>query len=857
MQVKERYRALELLLSFCLASAVFLMLPEGLARFSLYLIGGLAAGFSASWFNRKGAPIVPGLIITAASSIVFVWTVYSVVNSSFYYRDVILIGLRSVVILEAILSLGACLPRFIFYIQCLTIPIFMSNPLFIAHNTAGFIILSAAYIILWLAILRLKAYAAADRVKDSRSGRYYSIFSATAVILISVSCSSFLAWHIDLRQIKIAGLLPDKNFLAQPDIDNLEKEFYALQNKISDKVNDFIPKLGSTRQMQQMLLLFSHFINQTKDAYETEKAEAGLVSFLNTAGPGIEKREADEIITLLKKHTDKKPWIKLRETKEDIREELLKGQFRLNERMSLLNRLNRMQYSQSLEDALTQETRVLEAINNSSAAKSAKRQVKGLLWQFRQWKIFELYRKEQRRLEDSAGPIEEEAGLRDLKLELSLGSKTNNALSGLAGLNLDAYRLGDFQEAIQQAVSGQAAQAFLTQAYSLREEFKKEGMALEGNLKEALEIKTALLLRNKFRKMLKILKASVLPDSGRSFVQEAQNLETQASSRLLSDGLTQLRQKVEQLERAGFISGKDSRDLKNEIDALGDLLTFRLDNLAKEEKQLPEALPPPAMREQLSAPAIESGPLGQISQPARLISIILSPTALRLSLNSGSALKAEGYFSDDARKDITDIVEWQVSDGGSIRINRGEVRPLWFGRAKVHAEYEGLKSLPADIEIILTFSWLKGLFLSAIFFLSSLLAAGFILLYFFRESRKNELKTAYTLEPKVFIIKLYANLLEVLVIFALGNKDNLPPISYAKFVEGIYPIPGNPFLKLAAKAGEAKYSSHTLEKQDAAIALNDYNTLVKFILSRSKGFLRIFRVALSFLRRKPLLIKEG
>lgn len=237
-----------------------------------------------------------------------------------------------------------------------------------------------------------------------------------------------------------------------------------------------------------------------------------------------------------------------------------------------------------------------------------------------------------------------------------------------------------------------------------------------------------------------------------------------------------------------------------------------------------------------------------------LVSIILSPQNLQMSMRAKLALKAEGYFSDSSRKDITHMVDWKVTDARIIKIQKGKIFPLKFGEAGVYAEYSGIRSLPANIRVIFTVDWLIYMIIKWTLFLVLAISAVFIILYALTEKKKNDLRNSLDKNPSEFILSLYENTKKILAIFNLSYKDNLTPLSYAELVQKNYSIEDDIFLRFTAKFEEATYSKHVLTTRDAALALNDYNDFLKILISRYGKLSLFLKYCLTLLQQSPLFI---
>ena len=217
----------------------------------------------------------------------------------------------------------------------------------------------------------------------------------------------------------------------------------------------------------------------------------------------------------------------------------------------------------------------------------------------------------------------------------------------------------------------------------------------------------------------------------------------------------------------------------------------------------------------------------------KLVSIILAPQNIETTMDIRPDLKAEGYYSDSSRKDITSIVNWEFANPRIIKIEKGKVFPLRFGQTSVYAEHLGIKSLPVNVSVIFTMAWLSGIIIKTIVFLILAAAIAFIFLYILTEREKNRLREHFKNNPSEFMVILYGNLRKILAIFNLTYKENIPPLSYAELIQKKLSIEDNSLLRFTVKFEEARYSHHALVTGDASGALNDYNDFLKALFSRS------------------------
>src|SRR3989338_1925777 len=250
---------------------------------------------------------------------------------------------------------------------------------------------------------------------------------------------------------------------------------------------------------------------------------------------------------------------------------------------------------------------------------------------------------------------------------------------------------------------------------------------------------------------------------------------------------------------------------------------------------------------------LKSLPAVVVVEGPKLISIALSPAGSKLSMRDRLQLKAEGYFSDSSHKDITSLVSWNIIGPRAIRVEKGNIRPVRFGQTKVYAEYTGIRSLPVDINVILTLDWLLRVIFNGVLALILVMIIIFIILYIFTVKEKKIFLALYG-KPDEFIIALYANLKQILGFFGLAYEESCAPLAYAELIEKKLSIKNCMFLRITNKFEEAKYSRHILQSEDASLILNDYNNFLKILISKYKKFSLFFKHCLILWHKRPLFL---
>jgi len=448
MKDKDIYLGLELVFTFLLLILVLSLLEGALpSQFKLYVVVGLTCGFCFSWFTREKEKNLIKPFVTVSAVGIFAWLVYSIVNSTFFYKEIILISIKASLILEMFLVFSADLPLFLAYIQALSLPLFMSHPLFIKGYFPLSIILDLGYVICWFAILKVKFYGHINHAREIKRGRYYAIYLLVGLFILSIFISWIFFSQVPLGNLKKGGLFPEEESGLGTGLDDLETEYYDLQDDVQKRTTRLIPGLLYTEDRYGILQSLNKLIKEQSNTMEVKRAEAGLTSRLKAAGPGLEKGETEELTILIKKYTDKKSAVNLKRAKDRIRESLGDNRFKIKEVIPILMRVSGILYSRSYQEANTHENAIRKIINNSSSDAKAKKELKELTGQLKEWKDFGMYRAKlaslEKKIDSLDGQLKSEfknllldvdkiEGLSDLEAAENKIKKLKTETSGLA-----------------------------------------------------------------------------------------------------------------------------------------------------------------------------------------------------------------------------------------------------------------------------------------------------------------------------------------------------------------------------------------------------------------------------------------
>ena len=626
---ENRYLFLEILFTFFLLICAIFLFGSLISQYRIYFILGLAAGFSVSWFTiNKHSPLTI-IFLNIGILGVFAWIIYSLLNSSLLYKDVVVIFIKGAFILQVILSFNI---RYfpLNYIQLLSVPLFLCFPIFTKDYDGQHILLSIIYIVCWIILLRIKFYKLFNLPAEGKKKQYPAFFAAAILFLAVLSLSWALFQRLPLGRIEKGGFLLYESEQIETENEMLEKQYYESQDEIQKEIVEVISQIDSKEDRQDMLFLLSSLIKDEANVIETQKAELGLISHLTKPGPGLDKRQGEDVSINTEKFVDKKVSFNMKKSKDKIANIMKKNRFNIIERISVMNNISKMQDSRSLQELNKYEDELKRAINNFLGRDGAKRELRKSIGNFKEWKEFGDYRKKldslNNRADSSEGKPAEE--LRDLLSDINeardlnalnearakaeklkgirgdaqkdLGSLVKEALDlktemlltdKAAGLKeeIDSSRISqgqaqELEDKIDDMGSARDYQEFMKGLSEYREKIRENRMGSDKSIDEFLEIKAHMLINKKKERIKGILKESNLPDRGEELIEKIENMELEKNSdKLVSDG-KKIKDNIDKNSDKGFISNASRDTLKKEIGEITDILLSMLE-VKKEGRQ--------------------------------------------------------------------------------------------------------------------------------------------------------------------------------------------------------------------------------------------------------------------------------
>jgi len=237
----------------------------------------------------------------------------------------------------------------------------------------------------------------------------------------------------------------------------------------------------------------------------------------------------------------------------------------------------------------------------------------------------------------------------------------------------------------------------------------------------------------------------------------------------------------------------------------------------------------------------------------KLVSIAVLPAQLKIVTGEEAAFRAQGFFGDSSRRDITLLASWVSANSGIARMDKNKIKSARAGKTKIYAQYSGIQSGPAEVEVAREKYWLLKLIAKTLLFLFLLLLILYSYFHMMTERTKERILKSYA-NPRDFIIALYGNLNKIMVIFGAQQEFYMPPLFFASLVDKKYAIEENLFFRFAERFEEAKYSSHNFPQEVSRLALEDYNQILKIMFARHKKMTIAYNYSKALISKVPLFI---
>jgi len=948
------------------------LLGGALFPFSIYVCIGLICGFIFSWFNPQATDrFWLKTASKAAALITVIWTFYAVFNSTFGYQEVILIYIKCAFILEIILTLNLSSAINLNYMQVLSVPIFMTFPIFTSSLNPWQIALLAVYIVVWVILLRIKfclSFAPLNEI-NLLEGQHILPF---VFFLSAIALAWGLYYSITLPINKEGGLL--KQQVMATTLSALEKEYYGMRDKVQDRATKMTFDLPTNEERQHSLSAMEALISEKTLTIEVDNAEEGLISYAKLAGPGIQPGEEPDLTIMLKSFVDKKTQFNLKKANSRMIEILRGNPLNILTRITAVAEGMKLQQADTLDKLNKYKKGMQEIIAKAPLDDNAIKEANKLIQKIQDWKVFQLYRKKIQKLEsqlssldaDAQGALSkilneikeaqtqeelEKAEEEDYRFQASAQSEVRsfaNELketvnlkrtmlikkesseidSELQNAYLPVQRLNELKDMVDTLQYADDSAGLVNTHQSLRDAFGQENVNASSQLDALSDMKASNMLNQVMDDLYNTLSQSVpqgllnqmYNDLSRGL--RAKNPSAQA------DVFDKAQDGLKQFRGNDFISVSLEAKAQNYLEDIRRIVAFKtelkpkpkqkksatknqqntVDKIINKPRKLvrlkinPLSVRIPSGRDTLihaigfyndnSQKEITADVRWKVSDDTRvkiaggkisglktgkasfhaeysgiyspfgtivvtdplLTAIVVKPALSVIGLDDKLTLKAEGYLSDNSKRDITDFVTWYIQGSRVLKQDKNHFMPLTFGQEYIWAEYSGMKSLPVEVEVGITLPWVLKISAVTVIILLIVIILSLCTFYLLSRMKAGEISRLSATDKRAFIIALYNNSTAVFKIFNMENRNNLPPIAYAMYIAAIIGPGKDVFERFAAKYEEAYFSQHIMTDEDTASAHLMYRDVMNIILQQQTGMKGILIHFLRILKRVPIFI---
>lgn len=249
--------------------------------------------------------------------------------------------------------------------------------------------------------------------------------------------------------------------------------------------------------------------------------------------------------------------------------------------------------------------------------------------------------------------------------------------------------------------------------------------------------------------------------------------------------------------------------------------------------------------------SVQSPPARIVVKKPHLVSIALTPESVRISMFQRPRLKAEGVFSDSARKDMSGEVSWRTQ-GNAASVDRGSVHPRHFGTGKVFARSGDIESLPASVTVVITPLWI-ALVAGCVLLVLLALAGVVVFFLYMNVKRKAESIRQLRSNPAAYSIALYDNARGVLSLFGFSAHFSDCPLDAAARAEEKFGF-GKQYHRFTQHYEEAKYSKHCLPPERADEVGKMYFSVVSVLFAELRHLRKGKILLASLIRKIPLFL---
>jgi len=635
METEDRIFSLEYFLTLLSFLPLLFFFPQETHSLRPYLFIGIIAGAITVYFSGGRFLSFRKFAVFTASFLILSWAACAVFKSTFFYREVIVICIKSLSLLIVVNGFSSSLEGYLSSMQIYSILLFFCLCALTREYNKYFLILVAGFVFNLSILARIKLGFLFSHSEKARTERQ----AVNVLLIIVMLLAAFTAWalflNVPLREIKTWGYLKDED-LAAPEEEQAQekaKNIVLQDEQIQKELIALTPQLSSTAEMYQALASIQDLlVQQPVYASEVSSAEKNILKMVDNSVVMQGAGNAGELRDSIKVYVDKKILKNLARIKENIGKVIQGSHIGLWQKLAMLSLVNKIEYSSSWRGIDKHSQQLKAALNDEYIPKEASRQLSQLTRQLKEWKSYQAYRQKLGFLTNKINNLNEgvKNDLNDLVQQISNLDKT--AESGLIGKKIEKLRgelplektklIADAQEAFNLKKEMLA----FKENSQLRQKLEKTGQILnkpdnfeellnaveesgdskgtaqkiakllesmrqEDNFQmpqeagEMLKARLENLIKESADAIKKQIKESSLADSGKALLEDLKEMLSEHRENKILSAAVKMRKSTEAFYKEGHLAKEASESLIDEVKTMEQLLAMKSELVQQMEKE--------------------------------------------------------------------------------------------------------------------------------------------------------------------------------------------------------------------------------------------------------------------------------
>ena len=495
METKNHLFSLEYFLTVLLFLPLLFFFPQETSFLRPYFFIGIFAGTTFAYVTKDLFSLFKKPATLIANLLILSWTAYSIFNSTFFYREVIITCIKGLSFLVVINSFGASLESCLSSMQIFSILLFFCLCALTKEYSNYFLILTAGFVLDLAILVRLKVDYILGHSEQARVKRQAVNLPLGIVLLAGILAAWILFLKVPLREIKTWGYLEEEE-LVVTEAENLpEKDIIFSDDQLRKELTSLTFRLSSTDQMHQVLASIQELLVKDPEyAIQASYAKRDILKMLDDPLVMQGRRDEKVLKDSLQAYVDKKILKNLSLAKEKIGKTIQSSQLGLWQKLTVLNSVNKVEYSSSLRGIDQYSQQLKNAITDSHLSLEAKKQLNQFGGKLKEWKAYQLYRKKMALLEKKISSLDKDKKMAFNEMFLQISVMDKIAEANLTAKKIEKLRqeyasqesgvLNDAQEAL----GLKKEMLIFKENNQLREKLEdaQDGLGRLGNLEELL-----------------------------------------------------------------------------------------------------------------------------------------------------------------------------------------------------------------------------------------------------------------------------------------------------------------------------------------------------------------------------------